>query len=126
MNKSAVMAALALAASSPMMGGAEVVRREPGGGLGDWLRANGKIPPKGKRATQDVSRLLGRSFAKQPIYEPPGFFWKQDAGGTRWRLYRLPPRGNERTVVYDATHDRSIIRSAWGYVKPTYAYGDAR
>lgn len=79
-----------------------------------------------KHATRDVSRLLGRSFAKHPIYEPPGFFWKQDAGGTRWRLYRRPPPGAQRVVEYDATFDRSIIKSAWGYVKRTFATGDAR
>lgn len=125
MDKRLLVATVA-AMASPAMGGVEVVRREPSGGLGDWLRANGKIAPKGRRPSKDPSRYAGRGFVECPKVDLPGYFWKQDAAGPHWRLYRQPPLGTTRKVEYDKFHDRSIIRSAWGYVKPTYAFGDVR
>jgi hypothetical protein len=121
-NKLAMMAALA-ASIGPQIGGAEVVvRGEP---FSDWLRANGKLRPAAKKIARSVSSLQLRGWPAIPCDAPEGYFWQRDLGSKmKYRLYKKAP--GERTVEYDAVHDRSIIRSGWGYVKPTYAPGDVR
>lgn len=125
MNKLALLAAAA-ALAAPSMGRAELVSRESvHGGIGDWFRANGKLSGKGKRMTRDVSKLQLRGFAETPCDAPKGYFWHRAPEGKRL-YYLLKDAPGERTVEYDERHDRSIIRSGWGYVKPTYAPGDVR
>lgn len=118
-------AALALA-MGPSMGGASVIASPSRGGLGEWFKANGKSRWRGKsRCTRDASRLQLRGWPTIPCDAPEGYFWKRNlTGKMKHRLYKLPP--GERHVTYDEANDRSLIRSGWGYVKPTYAPGDAR
>lgn len=125
MNKSNLAAALALAAAmGPQMGGVDVLARPSGGVFGDWFKGKGGSRRPSKRAMRDPGPLQRRGFAEIPCDAPEGFFWKRDAFGPAYRLYRKPL--GERQVEYDEINDRSIIRSGWGYVKPTYAPGDVR
>jgi hypothetical protein len=75
----------------------------------------------------DVSRLQLRAYRKAEIRRDPpsGYFWHQAANGAdSWYLLKLPPGAGNK--VYDELNDRTINYSGWGYVKPTYAPGDAR
>lgn len=123
MNRNLLTLAALGALAAPSMGGVDVQRRESP--IGDWLRANGKIAAKGKRITRDPSKLQLRGWPSIPGEAPKGYMWHRAAGGKRLYYLLKAPHG-ERSVEYDEVHDRSIIRSGWGYVKPTYAPGDVR
>lgn len=87
-------------------------------------RARG-LPIASKRIRRNPSRLQLRGWPVVPCLAPEGYFWRQDDAGKRlWRLHAKAP--GERRVEYDPIHDRSIIWSGWGNVKPTYAPGDVR
>lgn len=121
-----LMAALAVALTAPAIGGAVVVEpRRERYGFSDWFKANGKLTPKGKRFTRDPSKLQLRGYAEPPCDAPDGYHWNRATAGNRlYYLVKSPP--GEREAVYDEANDRTIIRSGWGYVKPTYAHGDVR
>lgn len=83
----------------------------------------GKRPSRRQR--RDPSPLQLRGWPEIPCEAPDGYFWHQAPGGKRrWYLVKTPPAVG--SVHYDEHNDRSIIRSGWGYVKPTYAHGDVR
>ena len=77
------------------------------------------------RQRRDPSRLQLRGWPEIPCDSPRGYFWHQARAGNRlWYLVKTPP--GVGSVHYDEVNDRSIIRSGWGYVKPTYAPGDMK
>ena len=124
-NRLLLTAAMA-AALAPTMGGASIaIRRgespaEPS--LGDWFTKNRKRLTKRQRS---VSALQRSGWHETPCDAPAGYFWHRAPQG-RQLYYLLKCAPSERRVVYDPVHDRSIIYSGWGYVKPTYAPGDVR
>lgn len=123
-NRLALAAALAMSAPA-MMGGAVVATpRRDYGPLTDWMRANGKSRPSVKAIRRSISSLQLRAWAEPPCEAPHGYLWHLAASGLSYYLLKAPP--GERKVIYDEANDRSIIYSGWGYVKPTYEYGDAR
>lgn len=75
----------------------------------------------------DPTKLQRHGWRKIPCDEPKGYFWQRDADGA-YRLYRepTPEMMARRRVIYDEANDRSILESAWGYVKPSYHHGDIR
>jgi hypothetical protein len=124
MNRLALLAAAA-ALAAPSAGVPALVEHGRGRGIGDWLRANNKSRQPRPITRRAVMALQLRGWPEIPCEAPPGYFWSRAASGAqRWYLRKSPP--GERHVEYDAANDRSIIRSGWGYVKPTYAPGDVR
>lgn len=127
MDKRILVAAMAGLAAGPMLGmGAlyPVLRQERAPDIGytpprKWGRSRVKV------SRRDPGPLQMRGWPEIPCDAPEGYFWQRASEGRRsYRLYKLPP--GERHVTYDQLNDRSIIRSGWGYVKPTYAPGDVR
>lgn len=118
--------ALALAMSMPAIGGAvEVRRRDDYGPFTDWMKANGKSLKRTKVVRRSISTLQLHGWHTTPCDAPEGYFWHQALGGKRLH-YLLKKAPGPRHVEYDPIFDRSIIRSGWGYVNPTYAPGDVR
>lgn len=120
MDKRMLLAAAA-ALAMPSVGGAVAVGHRRSG-IGDWLEANGKRAPRGKHAPH-LSRVIGKGWPERGA-DYARYFWKQDIAGSAWRLYPMPHV--ESKITYDPVHDRSIVESGWGYVKPTYHHGDLR
>lgn len=117
----AAMAALA----APSAGMPSIVLRR-----GEDVPNLGWAPPKGRvkvprKVRRDASRLQLRGWGAIPCDAPAGYHWHRAPMG-RQLYYLLKKAPGERSVVYDEVFDRSIIRSGWGYVKPTYAHGDVR
>ena len=124
-NRLAIAAAMALAMPSIGDSVRVVPRRDPQGPFTNWLRANGRGAVSHKRIQRSVSTLQLRGWPETPCSAPDGYFWHRSQGEKRlYYLLKTPP--GERHVEYDEKHDRAIIRSGWGYVKPTYAPGDVR
>lgn len=72
-----------------------------------------------ERQRRDPGPLMLRSYAEIPCTAPSGYFWKRDlAGRQNWRLHKAPPQRGR--AFYDEIHDRYIIESGWGYLKPRY------
>jgi hypothetical protein len=123
-NRLLLTAAMAAAFAPTAGNSVELMRHAPGPSIGDWFRGKeGKR--RAKKITRSVSSLQLRGWPETPCDAPAGYFWHQAPQGRRL-YYLLKCAPGERHVEYDAKFDRSIIRSGWGYVKPTYAPGDVR
>lgn len=120
MRKSSVLAvAAALALGAPMAQASVSTAGSRSGWDPRRIFGGGKAS---KRARREPSRLQLRGWWEIPCDAPHGYFWHRAPAGRRL-YYLLKTAPKPRIVVYDEANDRSIIKSGWGYVKPTYAHG---
>jgi hypothetical protein len=119
MEKRLVMLAAAAALLAPALAPSMRVldtRRAPMLGWNPKRNSGAGKWPGGR--PRDPGPLMLRSWPEIPCEAPRGYMWKRDLAGRRnWRLVK---QMSAWSAVYDELHDRYIVESGWGYLKPRY------